>query len=164
MESFFAFTVRRSFCTNSTEWGLLFFVVLSRSCGLFDVRCHSPNQSAIVFCYFRLLLTLSLLPLSASTRSLQLLNLERSLEKLLDLLAVMGESVDEVLRGEKVGDPAVGRLLEETIANVTFVDVAKFRTLFGDSMRDLLMVVYLSKLTQTQLYIAEKLLCVDLRM
>lgn len=86
------------------------------------------------------------------------------MEKLLDLLAVMGESVDEVLRGEKVGDPAVGRLLEETIANVTFVDVAKFRTLFGDSMRDLLMVVYLSKLTQTQLYIAEKLLCVDLRM
>jgi len=91
-------------------------------------------------------------------------NLERSLEKLLELLQVIRDSVDEVVTGSKEGDSSVGRFLTETLSTVPMVDTEAFSTAFGDSMRDLLMVVYLSKLTQTQLHIAEKLLTMDMKL
>jgi translation initiation factor 3 subunit F len=87
-------------------------------------------------------------------------NLERSLERLLDLLNTVGKNVDAVVSGEIEGDVNAGRFLAETLTMVPKVEPSEFERLFGDNMRDLLMVAYLCKLTQSQLSIAEKLLSV----
>jgi len=49
----------------------------------------------------------------------------------------------------------VGRLLLDALASVHNAEV--FEKVYNDNIQDLLMVVYLSKLTQTQIAIAEEL-------
>lgn len=88
-------------------------------------------------------------------------NLERSMERLLELLDVVGKNVDAVVAGEVEGNVTTGRFLAETLTMVPRMNAADFEQLFGDNMRDLLMVAYLCKLTQTQLIVAEKLLAID---
>ncbi|KAJ8907077.1 hypothetical protein NDN08_003559 [Rhodosorus marinus] len=91
-------------------------------------------------------------------------NLEASLEALLELLKSIGTQVDSVISGETEGDASVGRYLTESLAGVPTIDVELFEKAYGDSMRDLLMVVYLAKLTKTQLNIAERMLSFDLKL
>ena len=88
-------------------------------------------------------------------------NLEKSLERLLELLDTIGKTVDAVVAGEIEGNVTTGRFLAETLTMVPRMNNGDFERLFGDNMRDLLMVSYLCKLTQSQLVVAEKLLCVD---
>ncbi len=88
-------------------------------------------------------------------------NLEKSLERLLGLLDTVGKNVDAVVAGEIEGDVTAGRYLAETLTMVPKMNNADFERLFGDNMRDLLMVTYLCKLTQSQLLLAEKLLSID---
>lgn len=88
-------------------------------------------------------------------------NLEKSLERLLELLDVIGKNVDAVVAGEIEGNVTTGRFLAETLTMVPRMNNADFERLFGDNMRDLLMVAYLCKITQTQLIVAEKLLSID---
>lgn len=88
-------------------------------------------------------------------------NLEKSLERLVELLDTIGKNVDAVVAGEIEGDVNAGRFLAETLTMVPRMNNADFERLFGDNMRDLLMVAYLCKLTQSQLMVAEKLLCID---
>lgn len=88
-------------------------------------------------------------------------NLEKSMSRLLDLLTVVGAKVDAVVAGEVEGDVNAGRFLAETLTMVPKMNASDFEKLFGDNMRDLLMVAYLCKLTQAQLVLSEKLLAVD---
>lgn len=97
------------------------------------------------------------LPIMAS----EIENLEKSMERLLELLDTVGKNVDAVVAGEIEGNVTTGRFLAETLTMVPRMNNADFERLFGDNMRDLLMVAYLCKLTQTQLIVAEKLLCID---
>lgn len=88
-------------------------------------------------------------------------NLEKSIERLLELLDTVGKNVDAVVAGEIEGDVQAGRYLAETLTMVPKMNAADFERMFGDNMRDLLMVKYLCKLTQSQLLLAEKLLSID---
>ena len=88
-------------------------------------------------------------------------NLEKSLERLLNLLTVVGGKVDAVVAGEVEGDVTAGRFLAETLTMVPKMNSSEFEKLFGDNMRDLLMVAYLCKLTEAQLVLSERLLSVD---
>lgn len=99
--------------------------------------------------------------LSSPVMASELENLEKSMERLLDLLDTIGKNVDAVVAGEVEGDVTTGRFLAETLTMVPRMNAVDFERLFGDNMRDLLMVAYLCKLTQTQLIVAEKLLAVD---
>lgn len=89
-------------------------------------------------------------------------NLEKSLQRLLELLDVVGKNVDAVVAGEIEGDVSAGRYLAETLTMVPKMNSADFERLFGDNMRDLLMVSYLCKLTQSQLMLGERLLSIDI--
>ncbi|CAN8074777.1 unnamed protein product [Agarophyton chilense] len=99
--------------------------------------------------------------LSSPVMASEIENLQKSMERLLDLLDTIGKNVDAVVAGEIEGDVTTGRFLAETLTMVPRMNASDFERLFGDNMRDLLMVAYLCKLTQTQLIVAEKLLCVD---
>lgn len=90
-------------------------------------------------------------------------NIQAGLGRLLDLLTVVGRAVDAVVAGEATGDVAAGRFLAETLALMPRVDSHVFDKLFGDNMRDLLMVTYLCSFAQAQLPIAERLLSVDVK-
>ena len=59
--------------------------------------------------------------------------------------------------GRTQPDVAVGRRISDAVTSVPAVDPTVFQKMFGDSVADLLMVVYLSQLARTQLAIAEKL-------
>lgn len=88
-------------------------------------------------------------------------NLENSMQRLLELLDTVGRNVDAVVTGKIEGDVNTGRFLAETLTMVPRMNNADFERLFGDNMRDLLMVAYLCKLTKSQLVVGEKLLGID---
>lgn len=98
----------------------------------------------------------------APVMSSEIDNLEKSLQRLLDLLDVVGKNVDAVVAGEIEGDVTAGRYLAETLTMVPKMNSSDFERLFGDNMRDLLMVSYLCKLTQSQLLLGERLLSIDI--
>lgn len=89
-------------------------------------------------------------------------NLEKSMQRLLELLETVGQNVDAVVTGEIEGDVITGRFLAETLTMVPRMNNTDFERLFGDNMRDLLMVAYLCKLTKSQLVVGEKLLGIDI--
>eukprot|EP00533_Pseudo-nitzschia_delicatissima_P001702 CAMPEP_0116097160 /NCGR_PEP_ID=MMETSP0327-20121206/10566_1 /TAXON_ID=44447 /ORGANISM="Pseudo-nitzschia delicatissima, Strain B596" /LENGTH=304 /DNA_ID=CAMNT_0003588911 /DNA_START=93 /DNA_END=1007 /DNA_ORIENTATION=- len=80
-----------------------------------------------------------------------------SMEKLYKLLETASEYVDSVVDGKTSPDAEVGRQVADTLAGVPRIRPEVFDKLFNDSLQDLLMVTYLSNITQTQLSIAEKL-------
>jgi translation initiation factor 3 subunit F len=100
--------------------------------------------------------------LTAPVMASEIDNLEKSLQRLLDLLDGVGKHVDAVVAGEVEGDVNAGRFLAETLTMVPKIEPSEFERLFGDNMRDLLMVAYLCKLTQSGLVVAEKLLSINL--
>mmetsp|Transcript_28468 Transcript_28468/g.28824 ORF Transcript_28468/g.28824 Transcript_28468/m.28824 type:complete len:307 (-) Transcript_28468:81-1001(-) len=80
-----------------------------------------------------------------------------SMEKLCNLLESASDYVDSVIDGKITPDAEVGRKVADTLATVPRIRPEVFDKLFNDSLQDLLMVTYLSNITQTQLSIAEKL-------
>jgi len=80
-----------------------------------------------------------------------------SMEKLYNLLETASNYVDSVIEGKTISDAEVGRKVADTLATVPRIRPEVFDKLFNDSLQDLLMVTYLSNITQTQLSIAEKL-------
>jgi len=85
-------------------------------------------------------------------------NLERTMGKLLDLLESLSTYTKKVLAsGGKEGDPEVGRAVANALASIPHIDSAAFDKLFNNSVQDLLMVIYLSNLTKTQLALADKM-------
>lgn len=80
-----------------------------------------------------------------------------SMEKLYNMLERASDYVDSVIDGKISPDAEVGRQVADTLATVPRIRPEVFDKLFNDSLQDLLMVTYLSNITQTQLSIAEKL-------
>ena len=84
-------------------------------------------------------------------------NLERSVRQLADLLDKVQAFVADVVAGRRTATVPLGRYLMDTVAAVPKIDPTKFEQIFNTNLQDLLMVVYLSTLTRTQLALAERL-------
>mmetsp|Transcript_35168 Transcript_35168/g.86003 ORF Transcript_35168/g.86003 Transcript_35168/m.86003 type:complete len:300 (-) Transcript_35168:54-953(-) len=89
-------------------------------------------------------------------------NVEKALVRLGELLKQVEWRVQELLSRKVEGRTEIGRFLSETLAVVPKVNLVDFEKLLGDNMRDLLMILYLSRLSQAQLTLAEELLSVSL--
>jgi len=85
-------------------------------------------------------------------------NLERSMSKLLDLLEGLSTySKKASAAGGKGFDNDIGRAIAHALGTVPHMDAASFDKLFNNNMQDLLMVMYLSNLTRTQLALADRM-------
>jgi len=78
----------------------------------------------------------------------------RNIEDMIDHLAAY---VDDVLAGKRTPDATVGRQLLDMIHSVPKMSQEEFDEMLNSNIKDLLMVVYLSQLTKTQIQVAEKL-------
>ncbi|ESN94550.1 hypothetical protein HELRODRAFT_185120 [Helobdella robusta] len=67
------------------------------------------------------------------------------------------EYIDNVLSGKVPSDSTIGRSLMELVNNVTKIKPEDFQDIVSSNMKDLLMMLYLSNLTKTQLIIGEKI-------
>jgi translation initiation factor 3 subunit F len=83
--------------------------------------------------------------------------LERSMGRLLDMLERASGYVSQVVGGTATPDNAIARQIADTLAAVPRVRAEAFEKMFSNSLQDLLMVVYLSNLTRTQLAITDHL-------
>jgi len=82
---------------------------------------------------------------------------EGACDNLLSMLSVIQGYVNDVVNGEKPADPAMGRFLMSLVTSVPKIDPEDFESMLNSNMKDLLMVIYLSNLTKTQLTVTEKL-------
>lgn len=78
-------------------------------------------------------------------------------QKLLNMLKTVQDYVEDTLSGKIPAENNVGRHLTTLISSIPKIDPEKFQEMLNDNMKDLLMVVYLSNLTKTQLALNEKL-------
>ncbi|XP_013397394.1 eukaryotic translation initiation factor 3 subunit F [Lingula anatina] len=74
-----------------------------------------------------------------------------------EMLSVTIKYVDDVLAGKIPADATVGRFLMDLVNTVPKIDAEQFEEMLNSNMKDLLMVVYLSNLTRTQLQLNEKM-------
>lgn len=65
--------------------------------------------------------------------------------------------VDEVVEGQRPGDPAVCRFLADALATVPHFKASDFQQLFNSEVQDVLLITYLSNLVRTQVALGEKL-------
>ncbi|XP_071806182.1 eukaryotic translation initiation factor 3 subunit F-like [Asterias amurensis] len=77
--------------------------------------------------------------------------------KLQEMIAIVLSYVDDVMSGKIASDNQIGRFLMDLVANVPKLDPEEFERMINSNMKDLLMVVYLSNLVETQLNLNEKL-------
>ena len=90
-------------------------------------------------------------------------SLESSIVRLLEILDTNCDYVDSVLAGRTPKDDRIGKEIFQALAAVPRMDPDVFGKMFNDRLQDMLMVVYLSNLTRTQLSIADKIAqCDDL--
>lgn len=83
--------------------------------------------------------------------------LESSISRLESMLDTVYNFVDEVVEGRRVGDKTTGRYLADTVNSVPKLTRDNFEKLFNDSIQDVLLVMYLSNMTRTQLALSERL-------
>lgn len=84
--------------------------------------------------------------------------LEKSIQRLEEMVENCLTYVQDVVSGRKQGDAAIGRALASALMSIPDLNGEKFDKIFNNSLQDLLMINYLSTLTQTQLSLSEKLL------
>jgi len=84
-------------------------------------------------------------------------SLEASIIRLLEILETNCEYVESVLAGRTPKDDSIGKEIFKALAAVPRMDPDVFGKMFNDRLQDMLMVVYLSNLTRTQLSIADKI-------
>ncbi|KDO32997.1 hypothetical protein SPRG_02688 [Saprolegnia parasitica CBS 223.65] len=84
--------------------------------------------------------------------------LEQAIVRLHELLATSAAYVGDVVAGKQAANPKLGRELAEAVASIPPMHADVFDQIFNNGMQDLLMVSYLSSLTQAQLSISEKLI------
>jgi len=87
----------------------------------------------------------------------ELKKIAEAADKIESMLENVMKYVETVLAGTEEPDTAVGRALIDLVQSVPKMDPAQFEAMLSSNMRDLLMVVYLSNLTKTQLQLNEKL-------
>ena len=83
--------------------------------------------------------------------------LEHQITEMMTRLEHIQEYIQKVQSGEQTPDPALGRLLADTVALVPNLNSGMFEKTFHNGLQDVLMVVYLSNLTRTQLALAERI-------
>ena len=88
--------------------------------------------------------------------------LERSTARLNAMLLNAQKYVSDVCEGKLPPNNAVGRYLADTVAAVPRMTRESFEKLFNDGVQDILLVMYLSNLTRTQLALSEKVNTVSL--
>jgi len=59
--------------------------------------------------------------------------------------------------GKSKGDPAIGRLLADTVTSVPRIPPAELERLVADNAQDSLLIMYLANLVRTQLALADRL-------
>jgi len=84
-------------------------------------------------------------------------NLEMSLSNLLESIQTISEYVERVQKGEIEGDEEIGRAIYVALSAVPNIDKESFAHLFNNKIQDLLMIVYLSNLTRSQLALADRI-------
>ena len=84
-------------------------------------------------------------------------SLETSVVRLLEILDTNSDYVQGVLAGKTEQNDAVGKEIFKALAAVPRMDPEVFGKIFNDRLQDMLMVVYLSNLTRTQLAICDKI-------
>ena len=84
-------------------------------------------------------------------------SLEKSVIRLLEILDTNSDYVQGVLAGKNEQNDAVGKEIFKALAAVPRMDPEVFGKIFNDRLQDMLMVVYLSNLTRTQLAICDKI-------
>uniref|UniRef100_K3W8M9 Eukaryotic translation initiation factor 3 subunit F n=1 Tax=Globisporangium ultimum (strain ATCC 200006 / CBS 805.95 / DAOM BR144) TaxID=431595 RepID=K3W8M9_GLOUD len=88
----------------------------------------------------------------------ELAALEASMERLYACLENASSYVSDVVEGKIVSDAKVGREIADALASIPAIRPDQFDQIFSSGLQDLLMVSYLSGLTQAQLSMAEKLI------
>ncbi|GAB6018800.1 Eukaryotic translation initiation factor 3 subunit F [Chamberlinius hualienensis] len=81
-------------------------------------------------------------------------------KKLLELLDTVTSYVNDVIAGRIQPDNSIGRALLDMVNSVPQMDPDEFEAMLNSNMKDLLMVMYLSQLTQAQLTLSEKIVSV----
>lgn len=89
-------------------------------------------------------------------------SVEATIKKLLATLDGVVGHVDKVVKGGAAADPAVVALLQQLVAAAPRLPTDSFEKMFNTQVQDMLTIVYLANLTQTQLALAEKLQSVAL--
>merc|ERR1712227_1003398 len=87
----------------------------------------------------------------------ELTKIAEAADKMEMLLDIVIRYVEAVLAGREDADSTVGRALVNLVQSVPKMDPVKFEAMLNSNLRDLLMVIYLSSLTKTQLQLNEKL-------
>ncbi|XP_046354142.1 eukaryotic translation initiation factor 3 subunit F-like [Haliotis cracherodii] len=82
---------------------------------------------------------------------------ESSTKKLKEIIVLVLSYVDDVLSGKLPADSKTGRMLMNIVTSIPHTDTEDFESMLNSNMKDLLMVVYLTNLTRTQLALNEKL-------
>ena len=73
------------------------------------------------------------------------------------MLDAVIQYVEAVLDGTQEPDNSVGRALNDLMLSVPKMEADQFDVMLNSNLKDLLMVVYLSQMTKTQLQLNEKL-------
>mmetsp|Transcript_8298 Transcript_8298/g.14687 ORF Transcript_8298/g.14687 Transcript_8298/m.14687 type:complete len:300 (+) Transcript_8298:206-1105(+) len=84
-------------------------------------------------------------------------NLEQSVERLLHLLENVEAYVDDVVAKRREPDHRIGSRIASVVSMVPRIKPDLFAKSFRNNLQDLLMVVYLSNMTRTQLAVAERI-------
>lgn len=87
----------------------------------------------------------------------ELTKIAEAADKMEMMLDIVMKYVEAVLAGTEEPDSSVGRALITLVQSVPKMDPVKFEAMLNSNLRDLLMVIYLSSLTKTQLQLNEKL-------
>ncbi|XP_071842164.1 eukaryotic translation initiation factor 3 subunit F-like [Apostichopus japonicus] len=116
------------------------------------ITCHEPERVA---------LDTLIRGKSSGERNIALIDdlsyVSKAANKLQDLLDVVLNYVDEVIAGRISADNQVGRYLMDLVAKVPKLQPEDLDQMLNNSMKDLLMVTYLSQLVSTQLSLNENL-------
>ncbi|CAH0515000.1 unnamed protein product [Peronospora belbahrii] len=84
--------------------------------------------------------------------------LEETMERLYNCINDASTFVGDVVAGKQTADAKLGREIADALAAIPMLREEQFDQLFNTGLQDLLMVSYLSGLTQAQLSMAEKLI------
>nr|CAG4637168.1 EOG090X09C5 [Ceriodaphnia reticulata] len=84
----------------------------------------------------------------------QIVEASQQMENMLDTILTY---VDDVMSGAKTADNTFGRSLLDMVHSVPKMTTEEFEEMLNSNRKDLLMVLYLSQLTKTQLSLNEKL-------
>jgi len=86
-----------------------------------------------------------------------LVKISEASQRLDAMLEALLSYVEAVLNGSQPADNSIGRKLWDLVQSVPKMDTVEFEKMLNSNLRDLLMVIYLSQLTKTQLQLNEKL-------